>query len=90
MTYSFEDRIEDRPRLPVAGSHFVPPARRGLVGRLLSAIGTWSANRRLDRARRRYRSGIAPEVPDHLREDIGLPPAPARIVRMSSFEYRWK
>ena len=79
MPYSIEEGGFSRP-LPTDVTLRVPAIyrRRGIIASLFSVIGTWLANRRLDRARRpdlRFPENIPP----WLREDIGLPPPPPRI-----------
>ena len=74
MPYSIDEGGYGRP-LPSDITLRTPVVyrRRGIVAWLLSAIGTWLANRRLDRRRRvRYPE----EIPNWLREDLGLPPLP--------------
>lgn len=79
MPYSIDEGGYGRP-LPSDVTLRVPFTyrRRGIVASLLSAIGTWSANRRLDRARRGQEL-FPQEIPNWLREDLGLPPLPPRI-----------
>jgi len=79
MSYDLEDYLYDRP-LPSDITMRVPIyRRRGVIASLIGAIVSYRANRRLRWAAKRYRNYVAPEVPDHLRADIGLPPLPPRL-----------
>ena len=86
MSLNFEGRPYDRP-LPTDITLRVPevprPAgtiyrRQGVIASLVSAafapLVEWRGWRR-----KRWRSGAEPPVPDWLREDVGLPPAPPRL-----------
>ena len=55
--------------------------RNGIIAALLVVLATRSANRQLAKATRRYRSGRTPDVPDYLRDDLGLPPLPPPLVQ---------
>lgn len=86
MSYDLEDYRYDRPlpsdvtlRTPVYRRHGVIAS---LVGRLLAG---WSAKRQLKRITRWYRARDLEQVPDHLRDDIGLPPIPPRLVNWWEF-----
>lgn len=76
MSYDLEDYLYDRP-LPSDITMRVPIyRRRGIIASLIGAIVTYRANRRLRWAAKRYRTYVAPPLPDYLREDIGLPRLP--------------
>ena len=87
MSVKSTSRI-DQPVLPTDITPRAPiRARQGIVASLVSALVALTANRRLRRASRRYRSGNSPPVPDYLREDVGLPPLPAPLPNW--WERRW-
>jgi hypothetical protein len=88
MSVQIKDRV-DNPVLPTDITLRVPAIARkpGNIASLLGAIIAVGANWRLDRAHRRYRSGRAPHVPDHLRDDLGLPPLPPKLPDW--WEQRW-
>ncbi len=79
MPYSIDEDGFGRP-LPNDIALRMPTIyrRRGVIASALTSIGTWLANRRLDRARRGTEL-FPQEIPNWLREDLGLPPLPPRI-----------
>jgi hypothetical protein len=78
MSLDLKHDYEDLP-LPSDITLRTPVYRRqGIIASLAAAIVTMSVNRRLRQISHRFRSNGAPDIPDYLREDIGLPPnAPA-------------
>jgi hypothetical protein len=87
MSVQTKDRID-----PVLPSDVTPRVRtfyrrHGVIASLLASIVAVGANYRLDRAHGRYKSGYAPPVPDHLRQDIGLAPLPPKLPEW--WEQRW-
>ncbi|HHY50018.1 MAG TPA: hypothetical protein GYA10_09755 [Alphaproteobacteria bacterium] len=79
MSFDLDDLINSRP-LPTDVTPRQPIYRRqGIVAALLTALAVHAANRRLRQIARRFRRGTAPEIPNYLREDLGLPPLPPRL-----------
>lgn len=88
MSYDLEDHLYDRP-LPTDVTHRVPVYRRqGIIASLVARVlAELSGRRQLRRITRWYRAkAIDEEVPDHLREDVGLPPRPERLISWWEFK----
>lgn len=85
MSLNFEDRPYDPPlpsditlRVPAIHRQRNIYRREGVIASLVSAVVAHLVDWRLRRKGRR-RSGASPPVPDWLREDVGLPPAPPKL-----------
>lgn len=85
MSLNFEGRPYDPPlptditlRVPVVPRRTAIYRHEGIIASLVSAVVAHLVDWRLRRKDRR-RSGASPPVPDWLREDVGLPPAPPRF-----------
>lgn len=79
MSFDFEELTSGRalptdvtPRQPIY-------RRRGIIAAFATALAVHAANRRLRQIAKRFRRGRAPDIPDHLRADLGLPPLPPRL-----------
>jgi hypothetical protein len=82
MTYSFDDHVADNPALPSDVTLRAPIyRRRGVIASLIATFAARaSADRQLGRITRRYRRQPGPfDIPDYLREDIGLAPLPPKL-----------
>lgn len=86
MSLNFESRPHDPPlpsditlRVPVVYRQKSIYRREGIVISLVSAFAAHLVDWRL-RRKDRSRSGASPPVPDWLREDVGLPPAPPKFL----------
>jgi hypothetical protein len=80
MSYSYDDNLAADSALPSDVTLRAPIyRRRGIIASLIATtIARWSARRQLDRIARQYRRQPPVELPNYLREDIGLPPLPPR------------
>lgn len=87
------DRIADPPLPTDITGRTVIYRRRGIIASAVAAaLAVWSARRQLARITRQYRRLPAEDLPDHLREDIGLPPVTPHLPPRTPWETiaRWK